>query len=77
MPTMTGSAGGPIERPATLSRRLLGERPADWVDRDGWTIDVSRIKELRHRADDETVFLFGVVENEDELLHLFAGGPLP
>jgi len=26
---------------------------------------------------DETVFLFEVVENEDEVLHLFAGGPMP
>ena len=48
----------------------IGRRPADWLDRFGWSIDVRRVEELRRDADTRLVFLFGAVENEAEVLSL-------
>lgn len=48
----------------------LADRPADWLDRFGWSIDVRRVEELRRGADSRPVFLFGAVENEAEVLPL-------
>jgi broad-specificity NMP kinase len=46
------------------------ERPADWLERFGWSIDVSRVEVLRGSAGDRPVFVFGAVENEPEVLAL-------
>lgn len=48
----------------------IGQRPADWLDRFGWSIDVSRVEGLRRDANGRPVFLFGAVENEADVLSL-------
>jgi broad-specificity NMP kinase len=48
----------------------LGQRPADWLDRFAWSIDSSRVDEVRREADNRLVFLVGAVENEAEILAL-------
>jgi broad-specificity NMP kinase len=48
----------------------IGQRPVDWLDRFGWSIDVSRVEELRDRAAGGLVFLLGAVDNEANVLAL-------
>ena len=48
----------------------VDQRPADWLDRFSWCIDVRRVEELRPRSDGRVVFLVGAVENEAEVLAL-------
>ncbi len=46
------------------------ERPADWIERHGWHIDVERVRALVDPSDERPLFLFGAVENEAEVLAL-------
>lgn len=48
----------------------IEERPPDWLERFGWSIDLRRVEALRHSSDGRPVFLFGAVENEPEVLAL-------
>ena len=48
----------------------LEQRPADWLDRFTWSIDVGRVEEMRREADGRLLFLAGAVENEAEILSL-------
>ena len=48
----------------------VGDRPSDWLERFGWSIDMRRVEALRRSADGRPVFLFGAVENESEVLSL-------
>jgi broad-specificity NMP kinase len=46
------------------------QRPADWLNRYDWSIDVRRVQGLRDSAHGGLVFLVGAVENEAEVLAL-------
>lgn len=48
----------------------VDQRPGDWLDRFGWSIDLGRVEQLRHEANGGVVFLLGAVENEAEVLAL-------
>ncbi|GGM80128.1 hypothetical protein GCM10011609_14990 [Lentzea pudingi] len=45
--------------------------PAGWLDRYGWLISRERVAELALRSQNREVYLFGGVENEDEVRDLF------
>ncbi|WP_285645723.1 AAA family ATPase [Lentzea sp. NBRC 102530] len=45
--------------------------PAGWLDRYGWEISRERVEALATVSGDGTAFLFGGVENEDEVRDLF------
>ncbi|MEY9903973.1 dephospho-CoA kinase [Catenulispora sp. MAP12-49] len=45
--------------------------PAGWLDRFGWRISRERVEELAARMRDDTAFLCGSAENEDEVRDLF------
>jgi hypothetical protein len=59
--------------------RRTGERPVEppsqlpprWLDTYAWRMDAAKVAELRDDAVGRPVFLFGTVENEDELWGLF------
>lgn len=46
----------------------VDQRPIEWLDQFGWSIDVRRVQELSHRSDGRRVFLLGAVDNEDDVL---------
>lgn len=48
----------------------VDERPADWLERFGWSIDVRRVEASRRSAGGRPVFVCGAVENEAEVLAL-------
>lgn len=45
--------------------------PAGWLDRFAWKIDRAKVEALAARTRDETAFLCGSAENEEEVLDLF------
>lgn len=45
--------------------------PQGWLDRYGWRIDRDRVEALAARSQDREAYLFGGVENEDEVRDLF------
>ncbi|MFI9382538.1 AAA family ATPase [Kutzneria sp. NPDC052558] len=45
--------------------------PAGWLDRFGWRISRPAVQALAATAHDRTVYLFGAVENENEVWDLF------
>ena len=45
--------------------------PAGWLDRYGWLISRERVEALAAASRDRTAYLFGGVENEDEVRDLF------
>jgi dephospho-CoA kinase len=45
--------------------------PAGWLDRFAWKIDQAKVEALAARTRDETAFLCGSAENEEEVLDLF------
>jgi hypothetical protein len=48
-----------------------GHHPETWLDDHGWMINRPRVEQLAELAQEQTVFLCGSVENEDEVRHLF------
>jgi broad-specificity NMP kinase len=58
------------ETGAIVPSSPVEQRPADWLDRFGWSIDVQHVQGLRDSADGGLVFHVGAVENEAEVLVL-------
>jgi dephospho-CoA kinase len=48
-----------------------GNHPENWLEEHGWIIDRPRVERLAELAREQTVFLCGSVENEDEVWDLF------
>ena len=57
-------SGEPVTSPPALV-------PPNWLTSYAWRIDPAKVAELRDAAGDRQVFLFGTVENEDEVWRLF------
>jgi dephospho-CoA kinase len=48
-----------------------GNHPDTWLQDHRWTINRGQVEQLAHLARNQTVFLCGLVENEDEVWELF------